>query len=361
MFKWLKGRKNSKQQIVEVEKIMDLHTHEVEKFESGEMIQEDKNLQEKLLLLEEENKHLKAAMADIQGFLADSVGMSQNAVDAFLGNEEKFKVIISDSGVIEKNVAHLSELISSTNKVVDLVNEKTDFVLDIVKTIEEIALQSKLLSFNASVEAARAGEAGKGFSVVALEVQKMSNQTSQSLEQIKHGATEILNSAKELGHSMVVTKNETDEIVTRLNNFIDELEQAIVVNSKSLKNVYSVNDRIFVSLAKIDHIVWKINTYLTLLTEQKVFDFVDHHNCRLGKWYETGLGKDNFSNIAGYSDIISPHAHVHQSTKVIFDYINNESDFSSAVNAISEMERASTELFSHLNLLIKTKENLNQV
>ena len=219
MFNWLKSKKNRNDNLNnKVEIVEEEARHEV----VSEQLVDEENLKDKVYLLEEENRYLKAALADIQGFLVDSVGMSQTAVNSFLGNEEKFKGIIQDSGAIEKNVSQLSDLISSTNKLVDLVNEKTDFVLDIVKTIEEIALQSKLLSFNASVEAARAGEAGKGFSVVALEVQKMSNQTSKSLAQIKTGATEILNSAKELGSSMVKTKTETDDIVQKLNHFIDE-------------------------------------------------------------------------------------------------------------------------------------------
>ena len=110
----------------------------------------------------------------------------------------------------------------------------------IIKTIENISSQTNILALNATVEAARAGEAGKGFSVVADEVRRRANKSSESAKNITDLIEESMNLVDQ---GMALSEETTNALLGVVKGakvateMIDRIADAAVSQSQSIKQV----------------------------------------------------------------------------------------------------------------------------
>ncbi|MCF6172735.1 MAG: CZB domain-containing protein [Campylobacteraceae bacterium] len=113
-----------------------------------------------------------------------------------------------------------------------------------------------------------------------------------------------------------------------------------------------MQNRTFVILAEIDHIIYKVKAYSTILNEKLDEKFTSDKECRLGKWYLEGDGKKHFGNAKSYPLIKKPHATVHNAVHNNINIIKNgfkPEQIDSIIANFAQMEEASNKLFDILD------------
>ncbi|MBR0260428.1 MAG: cache domain-containing protein [Selenomonadaceae bacterium] len=216
-------------------------------------VEQEKTIQ----TLEEKIQDMNDRMNDLRETAKE---MEQIAIDS-ANNAAVGKEKVDAAIDVMKNIA---EQVSSSAKVIGELGRRSDEIGQIVETISGIAGQTNLLALNAAIEAARAGEQGRGFSVVAEEVRKLAEQSSEAADNIakliatiQHDTTSAVESIEQGNQSV---KEGTQSVAVTGEAFRDIETQAAKLTAnvtRSLEDIGAVdasNKEIFSAVEHVKEI-----------------------------------------------------------------------------------------------------------
>lgn len=196
--------------------------------------------------------------SDVQALVMNfhaSMELAKNIIDA----TEKAVILVESTRtdlsenestltVLSTNLKEAAEVNRKFEKVVVGLIERTKQITVIVRSVNDLASQTNLLSLNASIEASRAGNAGRGFSVVAGEIRKLAEKSKSSVGNIKILVDDIQKSVKE-----------TSEVFLNVADSLTNYREKVQSSSYSLSGI--MNDSIQILVDSINNLFNLAQTY----------------------------------------------------------------------------------------------------
>ena len=152
--------------------------------------------------------------------IAENSEAQAGMAESTLKNAEESQEAMDRATGVMKEIRQRTE--ASAKKIMEL-GEKSQKIGKVLRIINDIAAETKMLSLNAAIEASRAGEAGKGFSVVAEEIRKLAESVVKSTGAIEEMLQEIQGAA----NVSVMAAEESVKVVSTGTGELEKVREAL--------------------------------------------------------------------------------------------------------------------------------------
>jgi len=175
--------------------------------------------------------------------------IAQNCAVAAKSSEKANNAAVTGESIIQETVMVMTRInrrVKESSDIIKQLGSRSDQIGEVVGLINDIADQTNLLALNAAIEAARAGEHGRGFAVVADEVRKLAERTTEATKDIgstikamqletksavnsmEEGVNEVVTGAAETGKSGDALR----DILKQINTVTGEINQIAVASEQ---------------------------------------------------------------------------------------------------------------------------------
>jgi len=168
---------------------------------------------------------------------------AQRAQGANRFAQEAVEVVGQTLGTIRELIGAMEEIVSSSEE-----SQK------IMKTIDEIAFQTNLLSLNAAIEAARAGEAGAGFAVVADEIRALAQRSAEAAQQTAQLLADMAMKVQRGKHVLGELATRFDRLTSSARTIGSAMEEIALASAEQSQAVSQVR----MALSQINDAIQKV-------------------------------------------------------------------------------------------------------